>query len=360
MRSSLASLVVDSFIVHEVPKKSAQAILRKNPDFFDEDIILSEVPTEFNDDLVKFFHDRISSTIGSASAFDIEFCQELTDNQTRVAIQQYFDIGRKSGFPLSDDDVIRITQDIAKTLHKVQNAKNPGGILSFFPCHNNIQNGLAILKVEREVGVRIRREKNQQGKVTFNAEHIRDLMLTGKTKLFKVVLFYEQDDRVVGVVSDQQQGAYSKDVADFFLMDFLGCQLREESKVSTRNFYDLVNSFINSEPLTDKERLTLRAHLVSEISNNQPNLNVVSFAKRCVPVNHLQSFMDLVHEEKISTNFIKDCVLIEEKIQKVKYEFECGIKLSGSEENMRKNIKVEETIDGKTKYEIVDRLKRID
>ena len=304
MRSSLTSLVVDSFIVHEVPKKSAQAVLRKNPDFSDEDIILSEVPTEFNEDLVKFFHDRISSTIGSTSAFDIEFCQELSDNQTQVAVQQYFDIVKKFGFPLSDDEAIRITQNIAKSLHKVQNAKNPGGILSFFPCHNNIQNGLAILKVEREVGVRIRRGTNLQGKVTFNAEHIRDLMLTGKTKLFKVVLFYEQEGRVVGVVSDQQQGAYSKDVADFFLTDFLGCQLREESKVSTRNFYDLVNNFINSENLTDKERLNLRTHLVSEISNNQENLNVVTFAKRCIPIDHLQSFMDIIHKEQIGLSTV--------------------------------------------------------
>ena len=360
MRSALASLIVDDFVVHEVPKKASRAVLRQNPEFTNEEIILSEVPTEFDDELVKFFHDRISATIGSTRAFDIEFCPDLRNNETQIAIQQYFDTGNATGYPLCGEDIICITQKIAKSLHAVQNAKNPGGILSFFPCHNNIQSGIVIMKVEREDGVRIQQGTTQQGKVTFNAEHVKDLMLTSNTKLFKIVLFFEHEDRIVGVVSDQQQGAYSKDVANFFLTDFLGCQLREKAEISTRNFFDTVIGFINSQNLTDQQKLDIRTHLISEISNNQENLSVISFAQRCIPREQYQIFMDIVRENKVSTIFIKDCTLIESKISKVKYEFECGIKISGSEENMRQNLKVEETIDGKTRFEIIDHLKKVD
>lgn len=206
MRSNLKSLVVDSLIVHDVPKKFSRSYLKENPDAIFEGLILSDVPTEFDAELVKFFHGRISSTIGSSSAFEIEFDSLLPDCKTQLAVKSYFDIGRASSFPLAEEDAIRITQDIAKSLHEVQTARNPGGILLFIPCHNQQQNGLAILKVEREDGVRIQRDTTEQGKTTFSAQHIKDLMLKSKTKLFKIVLFYQNGDNIIGFVCDQQQG----------------------------------------------------------------------------------------------------------------------------------------------------------
>lgn len=361
MRSALTSLTVDQLIVHEVPKKVSKAYQKKNPEATHEDILYSEVPTEFDEDLIDFFYKKISSTIGSTSAFDIELDLETENNQTQLALTEYFNLGKSDGFPLNDDNVIRITQNISKSLFDVQTARNPGGILLFIPCHNNIQNGIAILKVEREAGVRIRRETTEKGKYTFNAEHIRDLMLTDKTKLFKIVLFYENEEKIVGVVCDQQQGVYNdREVADFFLSDFLGCKLTEAAIVSTKNFYDTVNSFINNCNLTDKEKLDVRTHLISEISNNQTNLSVISFANRCIPRDKFQLFMDLVKEKNITTNFVKDSTLIEEKLAKVRYEFECGLKLSGSEEVMKNKVKVVEASEGKSRFEITDRLKKVE
>ena len=155
MRLDLTSLVVDRLIVHEVPKKYSKTFIKSNPDQTIEEVILSEVPTEFDSELVGFFYEKIASTIGSSSAFDIELDTFLKGNQTQEAIKEYFLIGNTTGFPLSDDENIRITQNIAKSLYLVQTARNPGGILLFIPCHNNVQNGMAILKVERENGVRI-------------------------------------------------------------------------------------------------------------------------------------------------------------------------------------------------------------
>ena len=60
-----------------------------------------------------------------------------------------------------------------------------------------------------------------EGKSTFNLEHLRDLMLTQKTKVFTVGLFVQMGntlESIDGAVSDNQRGYYpTTEVADFFL-----------------------------------------------------------------------------------------------------------------------------------------------
>lgn len=361
MRGNLNSLAVDSLIVHDVPKKFSRNYLKENPDAAFEDLILSDIPTVFDKELVRFFHDRISSTIGSTGAFEIEFNPALTDNKTQLAVKKYFDIGSASSFPLNEDDVIQITQDIAKTLHEVQTARNPGGILLFIPCHNREKHGLAILKVEREEGVRIQQDITAQGKTTFNAQHIKDLMLTSKTKLFKIVLFYKSDENIIGFVCDQQQGVIgNREVANFFLTDFLGCKLKEEPHVSTRKFFEATTEYINSDALTDSEKLDVRTHLISELTNNVYLINVSSFADRAMPAGKKQGFMDAMLKKEIPTTFAKDIVLISDKIKKVKYELECGIKITGTEEAVKNNLSIAPCDDGKTKFELIDRIRKVE
>lgn len=135
MKNNLNTLVVDTLIVHDVPKKFSQKYIKENPESDVEDIILSEVSTEFDQELTRFFHDRITATIGSSSAFEIEFDSALCSSKVQAAIKEYFDIGFTHSFPLEESDSIRITQEIAKELHDVQTARNPGGMLLFIPCH---------------------------------------------------------------------------------------------------------------------------------------------------------------------------------------------------------------------------------
>jgi len=361
MRENLTSLTVDSLIVHDVPKKFPKHYLKENPDTASEDIILSDIPTVFDTELIRFFHDRIAATIGSTSAFEIEFAPALSDNKTQQAIKKYFEFGNASSFPLAEANTIQITQDIAKSLHEVQTARNPGGILLFIPCHNQQKHGLAILKVEREEGVRIQQDTTDQGKTTFNAQHIKDLMLTNKTKLFKIVLFYQNDVNVVGFICDQQQGVIgNREVANFFLTDFLGCKLKEEPHVSTKKFFEAAIAYINGNHLTDAEKLDVRTHLISELTNNLSVINVLTFAQRSLPSGKTQGFMDAIANSKIPSNFAKDILLIADKIKKVKYELECGIKITGTEEAVKNNLNIEACDDGKTKFELVDRIRKVE
>jgi len=361
MKELLTMLEVDNLIVHDVPKKSSKNNIKGNPGTPLEETILSDIPTKFDNDLVKFFRDKISSTIGSTRAFEVEFDPSLSENRTQQAIKDYFEIGSTSSFPLSENDVIRITQDIAKSLYEVQNARNPGGILLFIPCHNQDKYGLAVLKVEREDGVRIQRDTTELGKTTFNAQHIKDLMLTKKTKLFKVGLFYKNNGDIIGFVCDQQQGGVgNREVATFFLTDFLGCKLKEEPHVSTKKFYETTIKYINGNNLTDSEKVDVRTHLVSELTNNVPSVNLLDFARRSLPAGKSQGFMDAMEKNNVPQNFTKDIQQIEDKIKKVRYELECGIKITGTEEAVKENLTIEPHDDGKMRFELIDHIMKVE
>jgi hypothetical protein len=360
MKAFLKGLNVDNLIVHDVPKKFSRRFVKENPEAQQDGPILSDAPSTVDIDLIRFFHNKISSTIGSSSAFEIELDPALSDNKTQQSILNFFKTG-KTTFPLPENELIEITQDIAKMLHEVQTAVNPGGILLFIPCHNQNKFGIAVLKVEREDGVRIQRGITEHGKTTFNAQHIKDLMLTKTTRLFKIVLFFWDNGGIVGFLCDQQQGVLkNREVANFFLTNFLGCKLKEEPHVSTKRFFEITTSYINNSDLTDSEKIDLRTHLVSELSNNLPAVNVYNFSQRYLPDGKTQCFMETMKKGDVPDNFSKDIQLIKESIRKIKYELESGIKITGTEEAIKRNLTIESRDDGKTKFELIDRLKKVE
>lgn len=361
MKNSLQYLSVDMLIVHDVPKKLAKRQLKANPDLEEEDIILSEAPTDFDQDLTKFFHDKIVQTIGSSNSFGIQF-DSLNQTNVQTLIKNFFEIGLQIGFPVSQENSISITQNVAKELYTVQTAQNTGGILLFIPCHVRNQYALAILKVEREEGVRIQREQNTAGQTTFNVQHIKDLMLTKKTKLFKIVLFYlDSNNEVVGYLCDQQQGYFqTREVADFFLKDFLGCKLREEPSITTKKFFDITIQFINEADIPAETKTQIYTHLISEHTNNNGTINPLEFARRSLPANKIQSYTDKLSESKVTqATFTKDNSLIYDRIKKVQYEFESGIKIIGEQEVVREKILIRDIEDGKMKIEFIDTLTKV-
>lgn len=146
----------------------------------------------------------------------------------------------------------------------------------------------------------------------------------------------------------------------FLLNRFLGCKLKEEPHDSTKKFFEVTTVYINSDALSDVEKLDVRTHLISELTNNLQSVNVSSFADRAIPTGKKQGFMDAMLKNKIPTTFAKDTALISDKIKKVKYELECGIKITGTEEAVKNNLSIASCEDGKTKFELIDRIRKVD
>ncbi|MGE5390482.1 MAG: nucleoid-associated protein [Deltaproteobacteria bacterium] len=351
MRPLLRNLQIQELIVHDIPQKYSKRILRETPDTPILQPMFSQIASPINAEIIRFFHDKITGTIGSTLALDVIF-NPLSESPIRRLVYEYFngDINRH----------IAITQEIAQYLFDSQNAINSGGLLLFVKCTEREKPMLAILKVEKEEGVRIRQQIVQDGLMTFNVEHIRDLMLTKKTKLFKIVMFYLIEDSILGVLSDPQNGFSNSNVADFFLKDFLGCMLTEDPQIQTKKYYEITQKYINEKLVSAEQKGAMLNHLISELTAQTRTVSPVEFARRVLPVENRDEYIQFIRENGVAAgSFAKECSLIQSKLNKIQYEFISGISIFGSQEAINAKSKVNDLENGEMKIEITDRLKQV-
>lgn len=351
MRKSLRYLQVDELIVHDIPKKLSKRVLRETPDITSEQPVFSQVASPVNEAIVSFFHDRITGTIGSTAAIDVLFDPSSKSPISKLMNEYFFG---------DENRQILITQQIAQYLFDIQNAQNSSGLLLFIRCSLREHTVLAILKVEREEGVRVRQQIVQNGLMTFDVEHIRDLMLTKKTKLFKIVLFYLKEQTIKGILCDQQRAYNNRDVADFFISDFLGCMFTEAPQILTKKYYEVTQKYINEKINSAEQKGSLLNHLVSELTNQSEIINPTEFARRALPADQRDHYIQYIKENGSTTgSFNKECSMIESKLKKIQYDFLSGISVFGSQEAINSKSRVADMENGEMRIEIIDRLKQV-
>lgn len=237
MRNRLRGLCIDELLIHDIPQKLARRLLRDSSDNKKEKPMYSQAPSGMDMKIKSFFQNKIVVTIASPSSFDVIVDPDNASPVPKLA-QQYLhaDEGEQRVF---------LSQNIAAFLHEKQTARNSAGLLLFARCLVAEETALAILKVEREEGIRVQREMMDTGLFIFDIEHIHDLMLTEKTKLFKMALLWEKQGSLNGTICDQQRGSSVKEVADFFISDFLGCMLAEHPQITTKRFYGVTIKYLN-------------------------------------------------------------------------------------------------------------------
>jgi hypothetical protein len=351
MQLPLGNLQVKELIVHDIPKKLSRRMLREAPDIPKELPVLSQVSSPVNTAIINFFHDRITGTIGSSSAIDVIF-DTSSKSPIGTLINDYF-----TG---NEDLRISITQQIANYLFEIQNAANSSGLLLFVRCLLKKDIVLAILKVEREEGVRVKQQILKDGLMTFDVEHIRDLMLTKKTKLFKIILFYLEEHIIKGKLCDQQRSYSDKDVADFFIYTFLGCKMTEEPKILTKKYFETTEKYINERIDSPEQKGAILNHLVSELTNQNKIINLFDFAKRVLPAKQCDDYIHYIQENGLTSgNFTKEISMIENKLKRIQYDFSSGISLLGSLEAISSKAKFTDMENGEMSVEIVDCLKQV-
>lgn len=351
MRLLLRNLQVNELIVHDIPMKLSQRILRETPNTLSEKPVFSQVASPVNLEICRFFLDRIAGTIGSTFANDVIF-DPLTESPVGTLMNEYF---FENG-----NNRISITQQIAQHLFDIQNAQNSSGLLLFLRCSTGEDTVLAVLKVEREEGVRVKQQIVNDGLMTFDIEHIRDLMLTKKTKLFKIVLFYLEEEIIKGILCDQQRGYNNNDIADFFISNFLGCILTEEPKILTKNFFEATQKYINDRIDSSEKKGELLNHLISELTDQRRMISSTEFARRTLPADQRDDFIQYIQDNGATIgDFTKECSLIVSRLKNVKYDFISGISVFGSQDAITAKSRVTDMPNGEMKMEIIDQLKLV-
>ena len=336
---------IDSFqiadiVIHDVPL----------PNDDGEEVILTDAPIDLDADLREYFRRKIVESL-KKRGLDV-----VADPEgSAVARQAVSAI-------LSDvEELVPQSQALAHHLFAIQNKRNSEGLLAVAMGTLDGSDVVSVFKLEREQGLRLQ-IKQEDDQTLVDIEHLRNLTLTDKTKVFKASVMKlgttDDDLSFEGRVSDDQRGIRAGEgVADFFLARFLGCQLRLNPEIATRDFVDAVESFINS--LDDRDRQA-RYHiaLLATLQDQQLDISPASFAENSLEDGDLDGYIEAIEKVGLDPDvtFAKDLKLAHAK--GFKWYFEHGMTLIGSRDDIEEGrLRVPDSPSGP--IEIHDSLARL-
>ena len=339
----LSRLSIKEIIVHDIPK-------HKQDDFAEEPMY-SDSTSPLTIGLTTFFKQKVVDALKSDRALKVMYNDESKSPVRYLAENLY---SKKAEF-------IQTTKDITNHLFRIQKGNNSGGLLLFMNCLLESERVLFILKLEKDSGVQL--ELNE-GSHSFDLKEVKDLMLTYRTKLFKVAVLYDMDKlklNYCGKVMDYQIDIKQKDTSStFFISDFLGCIPFKDPKTTTKTFYTLTKTFIDSiddEPRKAKYLQDLNSYL----QMNKRSISGNEFAQDYMLVEHQDKYNDFMNSKNFKMEgFIKDTSMISNKIVKISMEFENGITLLGKDGTFKNKVKLTEEEGGKVRAVIVSKVLRIE
>jgi hypothetical protein len=339
----LGTLHIERLIVHEVPLPTTSG--QGGP-------ILSEVESTLTPDLRNYFSERIKDSLLHAP-YQVAFSSASSSPAPHVVHDQ-LDTKKKS--------FVAASQELAQHLYSSQTRANTGGLLVVAkgtvvnrPCYG-------ILKLEKEEGIRAHQEE-RQGKLTFNLEHLRDLFLSEKTRVFKVGLFAWMGTKPTDIeayVSDNQRAYVPRtEVADFFLRKFLGCELKQAPEIVTSRFLDATQAFINEAVPDAAQKAQYNIALHAELQSQSPTVSPQQFAQNSLATEHRQPYLERLSTEGLDFQFDKDTALVESRLRRLQVDFESGIALLATPEVLDLRVHMETNDNGDTHVEFTDRVKQV-
>lgn len=345
MKSDLALLKVNRVIIHEVPKHS-KGSGGTGP-------VYSEIESPLDPELAGYFRRKMISSLGSHKSFDISIDPVCSSPVPGLLTGHLGSDG--SGF-------VDTTKKIAEHLYNIQDGTNPGGLLTVLDCLVGGDQAVGIIKLEKEEGVRLE-QKLHEGQPTFDLHFLKDLVLTDRTRVYKLALFVVipgEEEAYDAAASDNQTGYGSyNEVASFFLNRFLGCKLLKDPEIATKYFYEATEDFINEKIEDPMLRAQYYGHVVSELQSQTPTVSTEQFAETYLPVEIRQEYVEHLEAKEVPANFPKNNELINKRLKKTMYEFNSGIRVIAPNESADERIKLTSLDNGETKLEIQDRLEEV-
>ena len=348
-RIELSSIQIERLIIHDIPKRLKH----------DENIkpLYSERESITPDGMRLFFKDKIIEALNNKKAFKI--CID-TDNTSMVPLWVN-DIMTKE-----ENLFIDLSKKIADKLLESQDGVNTAGILLVILCKIVQEKACVIMKLERDKGVQLK--LNEETK-SFDLQDVENLMLTQKTKIFKVALLLNRDILKInydGMLTDYQIDMKAKkEIRTFFMSEFLGYKPFADPKFTTQKFYNLTRTFIDS--LNDEiQKAEYIQDLNSYIQKNGATISAREFAEDYLKTTeHQNNYKTYIKEKNFSytSAFLKDSTLIDNKIKKIQLKFANGISIVGDKGTFDNNVKLERIESGEHKgehkAEVISQIKKV-
>lgn len=333
------TLQFENLIIHRVPQKAAPGLPESQP-------TLSDAAAPQTAAVRAFFQRRVRDAIGGRGVeVEPDPAQETaTVDAVRTA--------------LGDPEMLAATsRTIAVRLFNVQDRRNTEGILVVGAGHVSGMSCLAILKLEHEPGVRAEERRLDDGSLVFEVVLHEDLLLTPKTLLFKSAVFAVDGDGGLEAVAADMQTTGS--IADFFLVNFLGCRLVVNPAVATERFYTASENWINGIDDAEK-RARYEIALLAEMHSGEASINPDHFARTTFSVDEHQPYKETIQAVGLHWRpFRKDISDIESRIKRVSYGFRSGIKLVGAPEAVQEHVTIESLAGVNSRVTVEDEITKV-
>ncbi len=341
----LTTLSIEKAIVHDIPKH------KKND--FSVAPTFSQQESELTTELKLFFKDSISRALGRDRAFNICY-----DSSSDSPINNYVDLMIDN-----DDSFVNKSKDIGQHLYNVQKGNNASGILFILKCLLSNNSVCIIMKLERDGGAQLTLNPITK---SFDIEQVENLMLTEKTKLFKISLLLNRDEfgfDFDGYIMDYQiNSKQRKELSSFFVYDFLGCRPYDDPKVTTQRFYNLTRTFIQTTVQDKIDQATYIQHLNSYLQKNSTQLNPKEFSddyfKNSFFQDEYKAFLETKNFDYKTFN--KDLALVNSKIKKFTVAFQNGIMILGNQGSFEDNVDLLELPNGNHQAIIESKIRKVD
>jgi hypothetical protein len=339
-----STIQIEQIIVHDIPKHK-----KGEPGI---EPIFSEKESKLTDGLRNFFKDKVVQSLSSDKAFKICFEDESTSPISWITNEFLKSDGSK---------IVSQSKAITKHLFEIQVGYNAAGILVVIFGKVNSFNTCIILKLEKDKGAQLTLDPKTH---SYNIAEVEDLMLTQKTKIFKVAMFILRDNFKVkfdGLIMDYQIDIKEKKEATTWFIDkFLGCRAFEDPKITTQHFYNYTRTFIDTIP-DDIERAKYIQDLNSYVQKNTLFLSPKEFADDYLKTtNHKNDYINYLQNKNFNlSSFPKDITQIEKHVKKITLAFENDISIIGNKGTFDKKVKLDKLENGQTRAEIISKIRRI-
>jgi len=314
----IATLNIDQAIIHEITDRSLAP--QAPPELF-----LSNALSPLDDDLRAYFRERIAESLKRA-AYPVVADPERT-SPTPDLVYEHLQ-GATASF-------VETSQAMARHLFDAQQrVRSSPGLLVVAAGQLDTGACIAILKLQKQEGLNLERV-GTHGAETYSLEHLRRLMLTNDTRVFKVALFDSEGvlevGDVSGLVSDKQRfSSPEKRMADFFLKTFLGCQLRDDPAQTTSNFYVASERFVNDAVADPERRARYHRALLVELTNQADTVEPRRFAEQYLDQDDQAAYLAHLRSDGVTVpRFPRDTTLIDSRLREEEYVLASGIRIRG-------------------------------
>lgn len=313
-----------STMIHEVPRGK---IVDGGPS-----VVLSQDPTTLNPQTDRFIREEMlqpSFAKGREIVYDTDFGSPIPELARSVL-----------------EDRTRLeeaSQRMAEHLHASQGGSASAGVfLCSFARADSIDR-LVIMKAEHQEGVRLRQTVGADGVISFEVEHLDELILGRAAQVYKIALLWinPTTDRLMGLMVDRQNG---QGYADYFLDGYLGFELVHQAEKLTEEFVKSMSRFLKSDSLSDEKKFRYSGAIAAVLESPTQNLNASNFVRDFIDREDRDELRALIPHQVLANEFRKDTTLVSASIGGVRVRTKHGVVIQASSDAIDSGIvKVSET-----------------